>query len=72
MPTWDSLLGDTRIKTSQDYEADYSTPQTLKKKDIKTYFDNNMDKGIATYWSTTRFPNKKQLANYVLEYNKYT
>lgn len=70
MPTWDSLLGDTRIKNNQDYEADYSTPQTLKKKDIKTYFDNNMDKGIATCWSTTRFPNKNQLANYVLEYNK--
>lgn len=40
MPTWDALLGDTRIKPNQDYDGDYSTPQPLKKKDIKKFFDN--------------------------------
>lgn len=72
MPTWDSLLGDTRINLNQNYDGDYSAPQTLKKKDIKAFFDQSMDKGEASFWTTTRLPQKNLLSNYVLEYNKDT
>ena len=72
MPTWDSLLGDTRINLNQNYDGDYSAPQTLKKKDIKAFFDQSMDKGEASFWTTTRLPKKNLLSNYVLEYNKDT
>ena len=52
--------------------GDYSAPQTLKKKDIKAFFDQSMDKGEASFWTTTRLPKKNLLSNYVLEYNKDT